>query len=86
MYYYLSVIDDSFAILANELSKNSTSNTNIYNFTENTRESASEIANTALEKMIDIKPTLYKNQGDLVGVYVNKDIDFSKVYKLQRKR
>lgn len=82
----LSVIDDSFAILANELSKNSTSNTNIYNFTENTRESASEIANTALEKMIDIKPTLYKNQGDLVGVYVNKDIDFSKVYKLQRKR
>lgn len=86
MYYYLSVIDDSFAILANELSKNSTSNTNIYNFTENTRESASEIAKIALEKMIDIKPTLYKNQGDLVGVYVNKDIDFSKVYKLQRKR
>ncbi|NDJ28066.1 type IV secretion system protein VirB10 [Campylobacter sp. MIT 12-8780] len=83
----LSVIDDSLAILASELSKKSGNNTtNYYNFTENTREQASEIANTALEKMIDIKPTLYKNQGDLVGVYVNKDIDFSKVYKLRRKR
>ncbi|EDP6764715.1 type IV secretion system protein VirB10, partial [Campylobacter jejuni] len=59
---------------------------NYANYTENTRDSAKEIANTALEKMIDIKPTLYKNHGDLVGVYVNRDIDFSKVYKLTRKK
>lgn len=80
----LSVIDDSLAIIANELS--SKNNTNYRDYTENTREQASEIANTALKEMINIKPTLYKNQGDLVGVYVNKDIDFSKVYQLKRKK
>ncbi|EAL2622173.1 TrbI/VirB10 family protein [Campylobacter coli] len=81
----LSMIDDSMAILADQLSKNGNNN-NYYNYSENTRDSAKEIANTALEKMIDIKPTLYKNHGDLVGVYVNRDIDFSKVYKLTRKK
>ncbi|HEB9432555.1 TPA: type IV secretion system protein VirB10 [Campylobacter coli] len=81
----LSMIDDSMAILADQLSKNGNNN-NYYNYSENTRENVNEIANTALEKMIDIKPTLYKNHGDLVGVYVNRDIDFSKVYKLTRKK
>ncbi|EOJ7778548.1 TrbI/VirB10 family protein, partial [Campylobacter coli] len=70
---------------ADQLSKNGNNN-NYYNYSENTRENVNEIANTALEKMIDIKPTLYKNHGDLVGVYVNRDIDFSKVYKLTRKK
>ncbi len=81
----LSMIDDGMAILADQLSK-SRNNNNYYNYSENTRENVNEIANTALEKMIDIKPTLYKNHGDLVGVYVNRDIDFSKVYKLTRKK
>lgn len=81
----LSMIDDSLAILADQITGKDNKN-NYVNYTENTRDSAKEIANTALEKMIDIKPTLYKNQGDLVGVYVNRDIDFSKVYKLTRKK
>ncbi|EAK3537091.1 TrbI/VirB10 family protein [Campylobacter upsaliensis] len=82
----LSMIDDGMAILADQLSKNNKNGNNYYNYSENTRENVGEIANTALEKMIDIKPTLYKNHGDLVGVYVNRDIDFSKVYKLTRKK
>lgn len=80
----LSVIDDAFAVIADKLSNNSRNN--YYDYTENSREQASRIAEIALEKMIDIKPTLYKNQGDLVGVYVNRDIDFSKVYQLKRKK
>lgn len=80
----LSVIDDAFAVIADKLSNNSRNN--YYDYTENSREQASRIAEIALEKMIDIKPTLYKNQGDLVGVYVNRDIDFSKVYQLRRKK
>ena len=36
--------------------------------------------------MINIKPTLYKNHGDIVGVYVNRDIDFRNVYELKRKK
>ncbi|CAG9470543.1 type IV secretion system protein VirB10 [Campylobacter upsaliensis] len=81
----LSIIDDSFSVIADKLSNNSKGN-NYYDYTENSREQASKIAEIALEKMIDIKPTLYKNQGDLVGVYVNRDIDFSKVYGLRQKR
>ena len=42
------------------------------------------MASIALENFINIKPTLYKNHGELVGVYVNRDIDFSRVYKLTR--
>lgn len=80
----LSVIDDTFSVIADKLSNNSRNN--YYDYTENSREQASRIAEIALEKMIDIKPTLYKNQGDLVGVYVNRDIDFSKVYQLRRKK
>lgn len=80
----LSVIDDSLGVIANRMSKNSVNN--YYDYSENTRDNASEMANTVLEKMIDIKPTLYKNQGDLVGVYVNKDIDFSKVYQLRSRK
>ncbi|ECK7706980.1 type IV secretion system protein VirB10 [Campylobacter coli] len=80
----LSMIDDAMAILADRMSRGN--NNNYYNYTENTRDNVSNIADTALKKMIDIKPTLYKNQGDLVGVYVNRDIDFSKVYKLVRNK
>ncbi|EKT0418651.1 type IV secretion system protein VirB10 [Campylobacter jejuni] len=84
----LSMIDDGMAILASQLNKgnNNNNNNNYYNYSENTRDNINEIASIALKKMIDIKPTLYKNQGDLVGVYVNRDIDFSKVYKLTRKK
>lgn len=76
----LSVIDDAFNVLAN----GRRSHNNI-DYTENSRDNIKEMSNTALEKFINIQPTLYKNQGDLVGVYVNRDIDFSKVYKLSIK-
>jgi type IV secretory pathway VirB10-like protein len=39
--------------------------------------------NTVLQQFINIKPTLYKNHGDRVGILVNKDLDFSKVYRLR---
>ena len=47
---------------------------------------ANQLANTALRQTINIKPTIYRNHGDLVGVYVNKDIDFSKVYQLRLRK
>lgn len=78
----LSIVDDAFNVLAYKAT-NGNNNDNI-DYTENTRENAKNMANTALEKFIDIKPTLYKNQGDTVGIYVNRDVDFSKVYKLSK--
>ena len=76
----LSVIDDALNVTVN--GKRGSSN---IDYTENSRETTRNMADTALQKFINIQPTLYKNQGDLVGVYVNRDIDFSKVYKLKRK-
>ena len=80
----LSIIDDATNVALNGGS--GTRNNNNINYVDNTRETTMQMANTALEKFINIQPTLYKNHGDIVGVYVNRDIDFSKVYKLNVKR
>ena len=77
----LSVIDDAFNVLLN--GGTGTRGNKNTDYTESTRETTKEMASIALEKFINIEPTLYKNQGDLVGIYVNKDIDFSKVYSLK---
>lgn len=84
----LSMVDDIFNVLAYKMTnKNGGSNSgNQIDYTENTRDNASNIASIALEKFINIKPTVYKQHGDLVGVYVNRDVDFSQVYKITKKR
>lgn len=82
----LSAIDDVFNVLSSQIkSSNGNNNVNV-DYTENSRETSQNIAAIALEKMINIKPTLYKTHGDIVGVYVNRDIDFSKVYSLSLSR
>ena len=84
----LSAVDDLFNVLASELTSNKSNNNSgtQIDYTENSRDNASNIASIALEKFINIKPTVYKQHGDLVGVYVNRDVDFSKVYKITKKR
>lgn len=72
----LSVIDDALAAAVD--------NKDGRDYTMNTRENTMDIANTALENTINIPPTLYKNQGDIVGIFVNKDVDFRQVYRLAR--
>jgi hypothetical protein len=42
-----------------------------------------ELANTVLESQINIPPTLEKNQGDTVSIFVARDLDFSSVYDLR---
>lgn len=41
------------------------------------------LANTVLQEDLKIPPTLEKNQGDLVSIFVARDLDFSGVYDLQ---
>ncbi|MDD2859725.1 MAG: type IV secretion system protein VirB10 [Acidiphilium sp.] len=43
---------------------------------------SNQIANTSLQSTIDIPPTLKKNQGDNVSIFVARDLNFSHVYKL----
>ena len=41
-------------------------------------------AGIAVEQSINIPPTLNKNQGELVNIFVARDVDFSSVYQLRR--
>jgi type IV secretion system protein VirB10 len=41
---------------------------------------AQNVATEALRNTINIPPTLYKNQGEQVGIYVARDLNFSSVY------
>lgn len=75
---FLSMILDGNNILLSKISDTTANNT------EETREAGKEIATTVLEQMGDIKPTLYKNQGDKIGIFVARDVDFSNVYQLKR--
>lgn len=43
---------------------------------------ANQIANTTLQHTIDIPPTLTRNQGANVSIFVARDLNFSRVYKL----
>lgn len=55
-------------------------------YVDNTSDTVEEmVKNKFLEKFINIQPTLYRNHGDIVGVY-NRDVDFSSVYKLPIKK
>ncbi|MCI7103638.1 MAG: type IV secretion system protein VirB10 [Campylobacter sp.] len=86
----VSVIDDFMSAAATRLSErknngNGTNTTNYFN-PQATQQQVNDLASKTLDKMINIKPTLYKNHGDIVGVYVNRDIDFRNVYELKRKK
>ncbi len=48
-----------------------------------TLSSGPNIANILVENYANIPPTLTKNQGEMVNVFVARDLDFSNVYKLQ---
>ena len=37
----------------------------------------------ALKNSINIPPTLYKNQGERISIFVARDLDFTKVYGLK---
>lgn len=70
--------------LVDDVARGLTSNTGSgggsqFNF-NSTGDSTQNMAAEALKNTINIPPTLYKNQGEQVGIYVARDLDFSKVY------
>ncbi len=76
----VSLIDDSISAASQRLNDKEV----VFN-PNTTQQTAEDVTNNLINKFADIKPTLYKNQGDIVGVFVNRDIDFSKVYDLRRR-
>lgn len=49
----------------------------------NTSSASDQMAAEALKNTINIPPTLIKNQGERVGIYVARDLDFRSVYELR---
>ena len=76
----LSLIDDSVKLVI----QNQTSDTNADTIVlPSTTGSTSKLAEKVLESTINIPPLIYQNQGEIVGVYVARDVDFSGVYELK---
>lgn len=48
-----------------------------------TTQAGQQAAAIAVEQSINIPPTLNKNQGELVSIFVARDLDFSDVYRLR---
>lgn len=74
----VSMIDDAAYYATHQSGSNTTSTTNV-NF-GNTTQAAQNMASEALKNSINIPPTLYKNQGEEIGIFVARDLDFSSVY------
>lgn len=69
--------------IANAATDNVASTDRNTDYTQNSREAFAELAKTAFENSVDIPPTIYKNQGEIITLITGRDIDFSKVYTLK---
>lgn len=79
--FLLSAWSDGLEIVGNIVADKSNSN-NLYTY-DNTERAGEQMATETLRHTMNIPPTLYKNQGEPVRVFVARDLDFSKVYKLK---
>lgn len=73
----MSIISDASAYAFQKLDKNTDFET------DQTEDAGNNAAAIALENSINIAPTLYKNQGSQVAIFVARDLDFSDVYDLR---
>ena len=72
----LSFIDDALQTIANKAS-----NTSSDVYYDNSTKNASDMANEALKNSINIPPTAYINQGEMMNVLVARDVDFRNVFQ-----
>ena len=75
----VSLIDDVGNWLSNQ---NRNSGNGQISF-DGSRDAAQQAVATVLNNTINIPPTLYRNQGGRIGIYVARDLDFSSVYELR---
>ena len=50
---------------------------------QNSSQTGNRLAEKVLDSTINIKPTIYKNQGDRATIFVARDLDFGTVYALR---
>ena len=74
-------------ILAYEIARNtSTNTTSSATVLQNTTQTSSSLAEKVLSQTINIKPTLYANQGDRVAIYVARDLEFKEIYDVVKSK
>ena len=76
----MSLIDDLAAFVTQGGNDNKSENT--FNF-GNTAASSSNVATEVIKNTINIPPTLMKNQGEHINVFVARDLDFRPVYGIE---
>lgn len=69
----LSLVSDAFQYLDNQRDNRRF---------RDTEDSLQDMASIALQNEIDIPPTIYKNQGEAIMVFLNRDLSFENVYEL----
>jgi type IV secretion system protein VirB10 len=79
----VSLIDDAVKMVASDASPANAVSGSSTVLLPSTTATGSKLAEKVLEATINIPPLLYQNQGSIVGVYVARDVDFSKVYALE---
>ena len=84
---FLSVVSDSISILAAQAQQggrggNGNGNTTVV-LPQSTTQAGKNAAAIAVENSIRIPPTLDKNQGGHVSIFIARDLDFRTVYALK---
>lgn len=78
--FMLSIVQDAIGFAtASQAGGSGAQQLGIY---QNSAATGNRMAERILESTINIKPTLYKNQGDRAMIFVARDLDFSGVYVL----
>lgn len=78
----LSLVDDFSDVASQRMANSNNKNQPTFSSTTN---NAQTMAAEALKNSINIPPTLYKNQGDRISIFVARDLDFRSVYDLKRR-
>lgn len=76
----MSLIDDVAAVVSRGSNNSSEGNTQIN--LGGTSQAASNVSTEVIKQTINIPPTLKKNHGDHINIYVARDLDFRSVYDL----
>ena len=80
---FLSVIDDGLQLLTAKAQNNGSGNGTTVVLPQSTTQTTKSAAAIAVENDIHIPPTLEKNQGEHVSVFVARDLDFRTVYAVK---
>lgn len=80
----LSIVDDFANAASQRMADSDSKNKSQFNFSSTTN-NAQSMAAEALKNSINIPPTLYKNQGERISIFVARDLDFRSVYELKRR-